>query len=121
MNPDIVKERHNATFDVDTLTNILDGGAEKTRRRREIGECEKCVKPCKLQIITGTKKNSATCKVTLCSSEKRMTATPSTVERVLFSQPLELVLGLTVLLADPFSGLVVGLFVFIKQTGFATC
>lgn len=41
MNPDIVKERRNATFDVETLTNILDGGPEKTRRRREIGECEK--------------------------------------------------------------------------------
>lgn len=42
MNPDIVKERRNATFDVEILTNILDGGPEKTRRRREIGECEKC-------------------------------------------------------------------------------
>lgn len=42
MNPDIVKERRNATFDVETLTNVLDGGPEKTRRRREIGECEKC-------------------------------------------------------------------------------
>lgn len=38
MNPDIAKERRNATFDVETLTNILDGGPEKTRRRREIGE-----------------------------------------------------------------------------------
>ncbi|XP_075870169.1 peroxisomal acyl-coenzyme A oxidase 1 isoform X1 [Nelusetta ayraudi] len=36
MNPDIVKERRNATFDVETLTNILDGGPEKTSRRREI-------------------------------------------------------------------------------------
>lgn len=38
MNPDIMKERQNATFDVEKLTNILDGGPEKTKRRREIGE-----------------------------------------------------------------------------------
>ncbi|KAM9314154.1 peroxisomal acyl-coenzyme A oxidase 1 isoform 1-T1 [Pholidichthys leucotaenia] len=36
MNPDIIKERKNATFDVEKLTFILDGGAEKTQRRREI-------------------------------------------------------------------------------------
>ncbi|XP_074543344.1 peroxisomal acyl-coenzyme A oxidase 1 isoform X1 [Halichoeres trimaculatus] len=36
MNPDILKERRSATFDVETLTNILDGGPEKTKRRREI-------------------------------------------------------------------------------------
>ncbi|XP_029950513.1 peroxisomal acyl-coenzyme A oxidase 1 isoform X2 [Salarias fasciatus] len=36
MNPDILKERHSATFDVDKLTYIVDGGAEKTKRRREI-------------------------------------------------------------------------------------
>ncbi|KAG7265601.1 hypothetical protein CRUP_005946 [Coryphaenoides rupestris] len=36
MNPDILKERQNATFDVDKLTNILDGGADRTKRRREI-------------------------------------------------------------------------------------
>ncbi|XP_033479161.1 peroxisomal acyl-coenzyme A oxidase 1 isoform X1 [Epinephelus lanceolatus] len=36
MNPDILKERKNATFDVEKLTYILDGGPEKTRRRREI-------------------------------------------------------------------------------------
>ncbi|XP_072239611.1 peroxisomal acyl-coenzyme A oxidase 1 isoform X2 [Leuresthes tenuis] len=36
MNPDITRERENATFDVGTLTNILDGGPEKTKRRREI-------------------------------------------------------------------------------------
>uniref|UniRef100_A0A674NME6 Acyl-coenzyme A oxidase n=1 Tax=Takifugu rubripes TaxID=31033 RepID=A0A674NME6_TAKRU len=36
MNPDIVKERQNATFNVEKLTNILDGSTEKTRRRREI-------------------------------------------------------------------------------------
>uniref|UniRef100_A0A8C4HX74 Acyl-coenzyme A oxidase n=1 Tax=Dicentrarchus labrax TaxID=13489 RepID=A0A8C4HX74_DICLA len=36
MNPDIMKERQNATFDVEKLTYILDGGPEKTKRRREI-------------------------------------------------------------------------------------
>ncbi|XP_068177420.1 peroxisomal acyl-coenzyme A oxidase 1 isoform X2 [Antennarius striatus] len=36
MNPDILKERQNATFDVEKLTNMLDGGPEKTKRRREI-------------------------------------------------------------------------------------
>ncbi|KAL7825880.1 hypothetical protein SRHO_G00336180, partial [Serrasalmus rhombeus] len=36
MNPDICRERENATFNTETLTNILDGSAEKTRRRREI-------------------------------------------------------------------------------------
>lgn len=38
MNPDIKKERERATFNVDKLTNILDGGPQKTKRRREIGE-----------------------------------------------------------------------------------
>ncbi|KAG7486680.1 peroxisomal acyl-coenzyme A oxidase 1 isoform X2 [Solea senegalensis] len=36
MNPDIIKERQNATFDVEKLINILDRGPEKTKRRREI-------------------------------------------------------------------------------------
>ncbi|XP_059903005.1 peroxisomal acyl-coenzyme A oxidase 1 isoform X2 [Gadus macrocephalus] len=36
MNPDILRERQNATFDIEKLTNILDGGAERTNRRREI-------------------------------------------------------------------------------------
>lgn len=38
MNPDISSERENASFNPEILTNILDGGAEKTRRRREIGQ-----------------------------------------------------------------------------------
>uniref|UniRef100_A0A8C4ZP51 Acyl-coenzyme A oxidase n=1 Tax=Gadus morhua TaxID=8049 RepID=A0A8C4ZP51_GADMO len=38
MNPDILRERQNATFDIEKLTNILDGGAERTNRRREIRE-----------------------------------------------------------------------------------
>ncbi len=41
MNPDISRERENASFNPDILTNILDGGAEKTRRRREIGKLSK--------------------------------------------------------------------------------
>ncbi|KAK1163669.1 peroxisomal acyl-coenzyme A oxidase 1 isoform X1 [Acipenser oxyrinchus oxyrinchus] len=36
MNPDICKERESATFQTELLTNILDGGADKTARRREI-------------------------------------------------------------------------------------
>uniref|UniRef100_A0AAY4A7W1 Acyl-coenzyme A oxidase n=1 Tax=Denticeps clupeoides TaxID=299321 RepID=A0AAY4A7W1_9TELE len=36
MNPDIRREREGATFNKDALTHILDGGAEKTRRRREL-------------------------------------------------------------------------------------
>lgn len=47
MNPDITRERENATFDVEKLTHILDGGIEKTKRRREIGKagmfCVSCV------------------------------------------------------------------------------
>lgn len=38
MNPDILRERQNASFNVEKLTNILDEGPEKTKRRREIGE-----------------------------------------------------------------------------------
>ncbi|XP_043971390.1 peroxisomal acyl-coenzyme A oxidase 1 isoform X1 [Gambusia affinis] len=38
MNPDITRERQNATFDVEKLTYILDGGPEKTKRRRQIEE-----------------------------------------------------------------------------------
>lgn len=38
MNADLAKERQNATFDVEKLTYILDGGPEKTKRRREIGK-----------------------------------------------------------------------------------
>ncbi|KAI5613573.1 peroxisomal acyl-coenzyme A oxidase 1 isoform X1, partial [Silurus asotus] len=36
MNPDLRRERENATFETEILTNILDGSVEKTRRRREI-------------------------------------------------------------------------------------
>ncbi|XP_053155313.1 peroxisomal acyl-coenzyme A oxidase 1 isoform X1 [Hemicordylus capensis] len=36
MNPDLRKEREAASFKTEPLTNVLDGGAERTRRRREI-------------------------------------------------------------------------------------
>ncbi|XP_056673097.1 peroxisomal acyl-coenzyme A oxidase 1 isoform X2 [Monodelphis domestica] len=36
MNPDLRRERDNASFMAEKLTNILDGGLERTRRRREI-------------------------------------------------------------------------------------
>jgi acyl-CoA oxidase len=34
MNPDLQRERDNATFDVERLTNMLDGGKARTARRR---------------------------------------------------------------------------------------
>lgn len=108
MNPDIVKERRNATFDVETLTNILDGDAEKTRRRREIGECESARLRRAMQL---GKNDSATCKFTMCSREKRIMAAFRAFSTRACS--LTSVIGFTVLLADPLSGLVVGLFVFI--------
>ncbi|KAL4648029.1 peroxisomal acyl-coenzyme A oxidase 1 isoform X1 [Arapaima gigas] len=36
MNPDIRRERENASFKTEVLTHILNGGPEKTKRRREI-------------------------------------------------------------------------------------
>uniref|UniRef100_A0A7N4PAJ3 Acyl-CoA oxidase 1 n=1 Tax=Sarcophilus harrisii TaxID=9305 RepID=A0A7N4PAJ3_SARHA len=36
MNPDLRRERDAASFDAEKLTHILDGGPERTRRRREI-------------------------------------------------------------------------------------
>ncbi|XP_063149125.1 peroxisomal acyl-coenzyme A oxidase 1 isoform X2 [Candoia aspera] len=36
MNPDLRKEREAASFKAELLTNILDGGADRTRRRKEI-------------------------------------------------------------------------------------
>lgn len=38
MNPDIARERSKASFKVEELTNILDGGKEKTHRRRYLGK-----------------------------------------------------------------------------------
>ena len=34
MNPDLKRERANATFSVEKITNVLDGGRLKTERRR---------------------------------------------------------------------------------------
>ena len=34
MNPDLKRERANATFDVEKITNVLDGGRARTERRR---------------------------------------------------------------------------------------
>lgn len=36
VNPDLGSERSKATFDADKLTNVLDGGEQQTKRRREI-------------------------------------------------------------------------------------
>lgn len=38
VNTDLRRERAAATFQPELLTHILDGGAERTRRRKEIGE-----------------------------------------------------------------------------------
>lgn len=38
VNADLRRERAAATFQPELLTHILDGGAERTRRRKEIGE-----------------------------------------------------------------------------------
>lgn len=38
VNADLRKERAAATFQPELLTHILDGGPERTRRRKEIGE-----------------------------------------------------------------------------------
>ena len=38
INPDIAKERKNADFDPVEITNVLDGGRERTERRRFIGK-----------------------------------------------------------------------------------
>lgn len=34
VNPDLKRERSNATFDVERITNLLDGGRDRTERRR---------------------------------------------------------------------------------------
>ncbi len=38
VNPDLEKERKSATFDVAKLTEILYGGPEETKKRKEIGK-----------------------------------------------------------------------------------
>lgn len=37
VNPDIQKERNTCTFNIQELTYLLDGGQEKTKRRKELG------------------------------------------------------------------------------------
>ena len=36
VNPDLLKERKTATFNVERLTNLLDNGEDVTKRRRDI-------------------------------------------------------------------------------------
>jgi hypothetical protein len=36
MNPDLQRERQNATFQVEKITYMLDGGKERTERRRSL-------------------------------------------------------------------------------------
>ena len=36
-NADLKKERKTCSFDIEEMTNILDGGADKTAERRELG------------------------------------------------------------------------------------
>lgn len=36
-NPDLKKERENCSFNKEELTNLIDGGKEKTTERRELG------------------------------------------------------------------------------------
>lgn len=38
VNPDLQKERNKATFNPTELTNLLDGGIEKTKQRKKIGK-----------------------------------------------------------------------------------
>jgi acyl-CoA oxidase len=38
VNADLVRERKKATFSVERMTNLLDGGAQRTQRRRQIEE-----------------------------------------------------------------------------------
>lgn len=37
-NPDLKKERQNCSFDKEEITNLLDGGREKTIERRQLGK-----------------------------------------------------------------------------------
>ena len=49
INPDLQKERDTCTFITIELTHILDGGASRTKRRKELGmiEMENYEKPLK--------------------------------------------------------------------------
>lgn len=41
VNPDLAKERQNATFNVEKLAELLRGGADNLRRKRYIGKTKK--------------------------------------------------------------------------------
>ena len=36
--PDLIKERSNCRFNQEEITNIIDGGIEKTKLRKKLGE-----------------------------------------------------------------------------------
>lgn len=38
MNPDLQKERDNCTFNITELTNLIDGGPQKTEERKKRGD-----------------------------------------------------------------------------------
>ncbi len=37
-NPDLKRERQNCHFNKEEITNLIDGGVEKTRERRDLGK-----------------------------------------------------------------------------------
>lgn len=39
VNEDLAKERRACTFNIEEVTNILDGGKDKTLQRKKIGNC----------------------------------------------------------------------------------
>lgn len=39
VNEDLAKERRSCTFNIEEVTNILDGGKDKTLQRKKIGNC----------------------------------------------------------------------------------
>lgn len=41
VNKDLAKERLKCNFDIEEVTNIIDGGIKDTLQRRRIGECIK--------------------------------------------------------------------------------
>lgn len=36
---DLVRERKKCTFDVQELVHLIDGGKDRTKERKEVGEC----------------------------------------------------------------------------------
>ena len=78
MNPDIVKERRTISFNVNGLTNVLDGGEAITERRREVGMYKKIYFSCN-PVNSGatgyhlTVSYSRGCQVALSSLKMRRT------------------------------------------------